>query len=220
MRKGLISMLLLLSAIGAGAWWFQSRHHSETVAENIHAASRPGVSAEDSTSKGSPMEGGGPRSVSGDVAWPEIERTLIKNDAVDANAEQRIITADARNFSRTMDSLEATMMADPLAREFGENYRELLVDRIRMPQGERGLNLNRIACSRQLCYAQMSGADTAWSDFGRSLTNPGAGAFPTNTSSLYAYSDSATGNVDYRLMFTTNPQINSFHVRPTRTTLR
>ena len=221
MRKGLISMLLFFSVIGAGGWWLQSRHHSTrhhstAATENSHAASRPDFRAEEPTSKGSSLVGGGPANISRDVAWPEIERTLIKDNAVDANASRRIITADARHFSRTMDTLEATMMADPLAHEFGENYGELLLDRIRMPEGRRGLNLNRIACSRELCFAQMSGTDTAWSDFGRSLTDARVEAFPTHASSLYAYRDSTTGNVDFRFMFTTNPQIKAFRIRPPR----
>lgn len=224
MRKELVAMLLLLSAIGAGVWWSQAPHRPTAVTQRFHVKSRPGVSAEESASKRSQLDGSGPTGGPGpagrprDVSWPEIERNLIKGDAVEADVSQRTITADAGYFGRAMDSLETTMLADPLASEFGASYKELLLDRIRSSEERAGLNLTRIACSTQVCFAQMSGTEAATEAFRRSLTKASVKEFPSNTRSLYVYSDPKSGSLDLRVMFTTNPKINSFHVRPPKPT--
>lgn len=215
MRKLLFSIFLLVVIACVGMWWSLSPHQPPQSQKSSQVASRPDVRTERLGSVAAPEVASikGPPSA---AAWSEIERTIIVGRSVDAAAQRRVLLADAKQFHWVMDSLEAAMMADPMARESADNYRELLLDRLRLPEGQQDLNLDRIVCSDKLCYAQFSGNETTWNDFSDSFSIASVEDFPTNARSLYTHTDAATGNVDFRVMFTTTPQINSFITQPPR----
>ena len=218
MRKTIIASLLLITGTVGYTWWSHYQLHENNSVNKSNYWSLDGGAAEAQEPAAVPSATVSPTIGHRSIAWSVIESKLIRGSSVDANEQQRLISADATHFRSAMDSLETEMLTNPVAREFGKDYRELLTDHLRLAQGQSALHLERFACSGQLCIAQLSGDDAAWNNFVSSLSTAGREEFPAGTRAIYSYHDPATGNMNHRLIFTSNPQITGFRVRVPKST--
>ena len=218
MRKLLIASLIVIAGIASYGWRSNYGPRTAIEGDNVPSKSRDAKDAEKPTPPviSSATASLGSERSTGD--WSTTESRIIKGNAVDAAEQQRLLLAGEKQFSNVIDSLEAAMLSDPAARELGSDYRELLTDLMRDSDGRSGLSLDRFACSARLCIAQMSGNETAWDEFNSSLSNAGVTEFPAHTRSTYAHQNATTGTTDYRLFFTTDPQITGFRVRIPKST--
>lgn len=208
-RRLLLLVLVAVTGLVGYRWWNSGGMTIDAPVKAPALAPSPAVQQEP-TRQVVPAVAALPEKRQRKLAWSSIERTLISGNAVVALELQRLISADPKQFGIAMEMLEAEMLSDPVAREFGRDYRELLVAELRSADAQ-GVALERFACSGQLCMAQLSGEKAGWDDFVSGLSD-GAKDFPAATRSIYSYRDPVTGMLDHRLIFTSNPDINGFRV--------